>query len=337
MPDAHEQGDWATPQPAISTHEMPDSVGAELRAAREALGQDIDDVSGALKIRANHLDAIENGRFGDLPGQTYAIGFVRTYAKYLGLDAPDVVRRFKDEVVGLEEHPELVFRAPERDARMPFAVVAVVSLLLAVAIYALWFYVIREPEPDPLSAIDAPPSAVAGAPEASETVDTAAPSEQTAALADTPQPVAPLEDDTASGTAAEPEEDSAVDGVFETTAAGEPELVVEDDPGPDVPPQANGPVEEAVASAPQAIVIRAVDDSWIEIRADDGEIMFSRVLGAGETYAVPDRSDLSMVTGNAGAIQVTVNGTPVPSLGEEGVVRRDIELTAEALMAGPAQ
>ena len=44
-----------------------------------------------------HLKAIEDSRFQELPGPTYAVGFVRTYGSYLGLDGEDVVRRFREE------------------------------------------------------------------------------------------------------------------------------------------------------------------------------------------------------------------------------------------------
>ena len=61
--------------------------GQDLRAARLRRGDDLATVSRALKIRKDHLEAVEEDRLGGLPGKTYAIGFVRSYAGYLGLDA----------------------------------------------------------------------------------------------------------------------------------------------------------------------------------------------------------------------------------------------------------
>ena len=55
-------------------------VGSLLRATRLRIGEDVQEVSAALRIRRAYLEAIEDGRFNDLPGVTYAIGFVRTYA-----------------------------------------------------------------------------------------------------------------------------------------------------------------------------------------------------------------------------------------------------------------
>jgi cytoskeleton protein RodZ len=62
------------------------TVGQDLRAARLRRGDEISQVSRALKIRKDHLEAVESSRLDDLPGKTYAIGFVRSYARHLGLD-----------------------------------------------------------------------------------------------------------------------------------------------------------------------------------------------------------------------------------------------------------
>ncbi len=346
MPDAHEQREFfATERPESRTREAPDSVGGEIRAAREALGRDIDEVSGALKIRAKHLEAIEQGRFGDLPGQTYAIGFVRTYASYLGFDADDVVRRFKAEIVGLEDRTELVFRAPEREGRLPFALIAIISMLVAVAIYALWFYVVREPEP--LAVDDRAPAAVDTQPGAA--AQGAAAGDRDAAATATSQPAGNETD--GSDVAAEHASQAAVQqgAAPEAIDAGQDPTVGENGAdaaviaaGEESADTASGTTEvgEPVALAPGAgsgIVIHATDDSWIQIRAGDGEILLSRILSAGESYAVPDRTGLTMVTGDAGAVRVTVNGRTTPPLGEKGGVRRDIELTAEALLANPSR
>lgn len=349
MPDAYEQQEFfATQQPESRSREGPDSVGGELRAAREAVGRDIDEVSATLKIRASHLDAIEQGRFGDLPGQTYAIGFVRTYASYLGFDAEDVVRRFKAEIVGLEDRTELMFRAPERNARLPFVLIAIISLLVAVAIYALWFYVVREPEPEPLAAGDAAAAAVGTQPDApaSAAPDDAAEDHDAVAA-----PSQPAKEETDGWTVVPSEGASPLaeqQGAAPQAAAAQAPAVREN--GADAAAAAGEESTDATAAPAEGaepmalvpdgganIVIHATNDSWIQIRAGDGEVLLSRVLSAGESYAVPDRAGLTMVTGNAGAIRVSVNGRTTPPLGEAGGVRRDIELTAEALMAGPSR
>src|ERR1700748_1227444 len=64
------------------------TVGQDLRAARLRRGDEIAQVSRALKIRKDHLEALEEDRLEDLPGKNYALGFVRSYARHLGL-GPD--------------------------------------------------------------------------------------------------------------------------------------------------------------------------------------------------------------------------------------------------------
>lgn len=71
-------------------------VGAELRDARLAIGASIEDMSEHLRISRRYLSALEEGRTRDLPGPTYALGFVRSYAQSLGLDAEELTRRFRD-------------------------------------------------------------------------------------------------------------------------------------------------------------------------------------------------------------------------------------------------
>src|SRR5438270_7280616 len=77
-----------------------ESVGQDLCKERQRNGRTLLDVSLEIKIPPHHLIAIENGCFEALPGRIYAIGFVRSYAAYLGLDAEKLVDRLKAEMAG---------------------------------------------------------------------------------------------------------------------------------------------------------------------------------------------------------------------------------------------
>ena len=72
-----------------------EKIGDKLRAAREAANATLDDISALLKIRSDHLQALENDDFERLPGSVYAIGFIRTYATHLGLNAGELIERYK--------------------------------------------------------------------------------------------------------------------------------------------------------------------------------------------------------------------------------------------------
>src|SRR5690606_26737888 len=74
------------------------TIGAELRAARLRRGEDLRTIGQTLRIRREQLEALEEGRRDGLPGRAYAIGFIRSYAEYLGLDPAHVVERYKAEI-----------------------------------------------------------------------------------------------------------------------------------------------------------------------------------------------------------------------------------------------
>ncbi|HUB13170.1 MAG TPA: RodZ domain-containing protein [Acetobacteraceae bacterium] len=114
-------------------------AGADLRAARERLDWPIEDVAAALRIRQPYLEALEEGRIDLLPGNAYAVGFLRTYAKALGLDPNEIVRRFKAEASEVNRRTELVFPAPMPQRGLPAGAVILLGVVLAVGAYAGWY------------------------------------------------------------------------------------------------------------------------------------------------------------------------------------------------------
>jgi cytoskeleton protein RodZ len=117
-----------------------DGVGYLLRSMREERGQDLESVARSLRIRHPYLVAIEEGRYRDLPGAPYANGFVRSYAEYLGLDANEILRRFREESGSLGRRTELVFPAPVSEGGFPAAILIVLVLILAAVVYGVWYF-----------------------------------------------------------------------------------------------------------------------------------------------------------------------------------------------------
>lgn len=78
----------------------------------------------------------------------------------------------------------------------------------------------------------------------------------------------------------------------------------------------------------------AGDDCWIQVREMDGQLVMSKLLRKGDSYAVPNRSGLTLMVGNAGALDVLVDGKKAPSLGAAGQVRRDIRLDPDKMVSG---
>jgi cytoskeleton protein RodZ len=115
-------------------------VGEELREARIALGVSVEDAATQLRINKRYLMALEEGRVKDLPGAAYAVGFVRSYATALGLDADDAVRRFRDmSGTAVTKSGELVFPEPVPSRGIPTGILAAIGVAIALAGYIAWY------------------------------------------------------------------------------------------------------------------------------------------------------------------------------------------------------
>jgi cytoskeleton protein RodZ len=280
------------------------AVGATLRCRREALGLDIADVAAALRIKPAYLVALEAGRIDALPGAVYAIGFVRAYADHLGLDGSQVLRCFKRESALLAAKPDLTFPIPLGERSVPGGGMLLVALILAICAYGAWLYMSNDEAPRrervaevPLELLPKPqPPGVRPA--------VSPPREPTGALQPPPGPG------------------------FAGAGAASPTMAAPPEPAP----AATG----AAPDATKEVVIRATADSWIQIRDARQSVLLTRVLKAGESCRAPDRPGLSMRTGNAGGLEITVGGIPAPSIGRRGMVRRNVALDGHALLAGSA-
>lgn len=182
-------------------------VGALLRTAREATGRNLQSVSQQLRIRAVYLRAIEEGDFGSLPGTTYAVGFVRSYADFLGLDGPDIVRRFREEVEELGRRTQLVFPVTPAEGKIPGGAIVLMAIVIVGVCYGTWFYM-SDRERSLAGLIPEVPAELknllgSGAPPPAETpstsVSTANPTIQTPAPV---EPAAPAVTDTSNATPA---------------------------------------------------------------------------------------------------------------------------------------
>ena len=90
-------------------------------------------------------------------------------------------------------------------------------------------------------------------------------------------------------------------------------------------------------NADSRILVRAKMNSWIQVRDDNGNrLLLKRLLRTGDTYRVPNRPGLKLLTGNAGALEILVDGETVPSIGPVGAVRRSVALDIERLRRGTA-
>ncbi len=113
-------------------------VGDILRRTRLHYGQSLKDIENALRIRESQLRAIENGEVEKLPGRVYAVGFVRTYAEFLGLDGAKIAHLFVSQHMESQPKNELSFPLPASESRTPSVFMIVLSLILVFGVFILW-------------------------------------------------------------------------------------------------------------------------------------------------------------------------------------------------------
>ena len=316
-------------------------IADELVRARLAHGLEIVDVSSALRIRAVYLEALEEGRFDDLPGPTYVAGFLRSYGNYLGLDGQDLVRRFKDENGGTLVPQELSFPALPSEARRPTAFISGAALIVAVALVGAW-YVLEEAGQFGMERVEEVPAELAADARAAPT-----PSAQPTPSAEAGPVGEPMAADESPATAAGPSAgDATVEPPLEAPpaaalAAARTEPAAEtgevesgsDDAGDGISDD-NGYVPRVYGRthADSRVEIKAVAETWIQVESAGGEVLITRILLPGDIYRVPNRDDVTLDSGNAGGLELRLDGALLSSLGRQGVVVRGVSLAPEALL-----
>lgn len=119
-----------------------ETAGDFLRAARSAAGLDIAGVSEEIKVKPAHLEAIEANEASRLPAIPYAVGFVKVYAQFLGLDADAVVRQFKRDIgAGEGAIGPALNEAEAREGRPDFSEGARLGSIfgvIAIVVFMIW-------------------------------------------------------------------------------------------------------------------------------------------------------------------------------------------------------
>ncbi|MFS2011387.1 RodZ domain-containing protein [Azospirillum sp. CT11-132] len=244
------------------------SVSETLRATRMAHGYDLRDVATMLRIRYPYLLAIEEGRYQELPGSTYAIGFLRSYAECLGLDPDMVVTRYKEEAAGTVRRQELYLPTPAAEGRASGGTLLLGTLVLAGIVYGGWYYLSATDRsvadlvpvlPDRLvSLLDGVPAKPAEqAPDQSATAPgqpTAAPEAPAPVIAPAPPsstPAAPAAVPPSAATAPAAPSPSTTSPSTTTPAAGSPQAVASA-PSAALPPPGQTAAKTPAGSAPAA-------------------------------------------------------------------------------------
>jgi len=340
-------------------------LGDLMRGERATLGKSLLDVQRELKIKATYIAAIENADVSAFETQGFVAGYVRSYARYLGMDPDTSFARFCVEAnfqvahgmsaaastatvsaarhrAGASEHRDplsnpnasFVPRAESAFSRIePGAIgsVAVLIALIGALGYGGWS-VLQEVQRVQLSPIDAAPAVVAeidplGNVKGDAPLVRSAPADATVAAND---PVA----------------SDALDRLYRPEALDVPVLTSRDGPIAAINPRATGvvaiadlsepPVEsdavQVVAEANPGVEILAVRASWVRVSAADGTVLFEKILDAGERYSVPALEEAPLLrSGNSGSIYFAVNGKTYGPAAPGAQVIKNVALTPESL------
>ncbi len=273
-------------------HDSPlETVGQDLRAARQRKGDDLATVSRALKIRKDHLEALEEDEVEKLPGRTYAVGFVRTYADYLGLDARQCVERFKAQIAGRTDDstPTITVIDEDDHRRMPQGWKIVAGVVLLACIYGAW-HLLMPAADRMLSPPVAPvPSQLAPKPVVAQhkaPVRTAqAPNPQATNAQTPPQP---------------------------QTALPQGHVYGQQNRG-------------------ARVLLRMKQATRILVQGSTGTVFINRTLNAGDSYMVPDLVGLTLTAADAGAVEVDLDGVAMGLAGRQGQIGETLSLDPQAI------
>jgi cytoskeleton protein RodZ len=293
--------------------------GESLRREREMRGVSLEEISAATKISIRFLQAIENEELSKLPGGIFTRSFVRTYARYLGLDEERVLA---DCQLAGQPKAEVNIRHITANRARPNAAAArtrIIGLLMAGVLlaggYALFRYSRRIMEQQRSAPMAIPPSPPA--PGTNPPANAAPVQPFTAALPEsTPSPTA---------TSASPAAGGA-------TAPGPPQG---GPPSPEAKAKPANPsaTSEAasVVAAPTDLVLQvaATERAWVAVDAD-GKTVLQRVLSPNEVENLKGHYSFDVTVGNAQGIVLTLNGETLKPLGRHGEVK-SIHLTREDL------
>lgn len=346
------------------TNELPDvaddRVGTELRAARERRGQDLRAIADSLRIRRVQLEALEESRYDDLPGRAYAVGFIRSYAEYLGLDSAEIVERYKAELdAHFAEGEALPFPELQEPTRLPRGSFLVIALFVVASVYGVYLMTrsadrmmaervpnvpgqmevnvaTNSPEERPASLSGDPASAStrpASDTAAAQLLGNSAPAEvETSGIYAVP-PVAveaPAEASVQVAALTPASGDVALAPATDaTTASDDPAVAIV--PGlPDIP---LGHVYGADNSDSRVTIRARKSDAWIRIEDAQGHVLIERVLQTGDVYHAPNVPGTILVARDASAFELLVDNQSLGLAGPPTLVLTGKPLEPAALLA----
>ena len=323
-----------------------ETVGQDLRTARLRRGDDLASVSRILKIRRDHLEALEEDRLEALPGRAYAVGFVRSYAEFLGLDAAQCVERYKLEIAGRADNitPVHVIEEDEH-RRLPQGWIVVAGVVLLLLIYGAYRLIVSADEMLTQPVTPAPPQAAVtkksveaklAAPPAVNPggAAPAAPTSSPPPLTNqspgtTPMGIRP--NGAATGLAlSPPQQPTAASPGQAPNALAQPSQAAPS-PGPQIAALPPGQVYGGQNRNPR-VILRVHVATRILVQGPRKAVFINRTLKPGDTYQVPNMVGLTLTTPNGGAVELDLDGQAMGFAGQDQQMTEALSLDPQTIV-----
>ncbi|MGQ0611895.1 MAG: helix-turn-helix domain-containing protein [Paracoccaceae bacterium] len=349
-------------------------LGDQMRGERATLGKSLLDVQRELKIKATYIAAIENADVAAFETPGFIAGYVRSYARYLGMDPEDSFSRFCAEsgfevahgmsaaastasivaqrarASGLDRgdpfaNPNASFfpRPESAFARIEPGAVGSISVLVALLMsigYGGW-WVLQEVQRVQLAPVNEAPAVVAEI-------------DPLGNVAGEPVSVRSAPEDLADAQGTGVSRDPLL--LYRPEALSVPVLIARDGPIAAIDPRQSGVLAEGAepaAAVPAAgdaadgiqvlaettgVEIMAVRPSWVRVSALDGSVIFEKILDAGEIYSVPPLAQAPVLrAGNSNSVYFLVGGKTFGPAARDAEVVKDLSLDAGSLLAAYQQ
>lgn len=344
------------------------TLGDLMRGERATLGKSLLDVQRDLRIKATYLAAIENCDASAFQTPGFIAGYVRSYARYLGLDPEECYNRFCEESgftgvhagVGPGRAKAKAAPAPgTKAARVPpvdplaaprvpmtppppgllsrislagLGSVSILALLLGGLGYAGWL-VLQEVQRVQLAPVNHTPGVTAEI--ATLPAEATDQSDNVVAL----NPTRPIRAANLDQLYRPRELDAPLmvprDAPIATIDAGSVGAyadVARNEPAVTVRREEEAPPPKVIEEGPPPVDIVALKPSWVRVYFDDGSVLFERTLNAGESYRLPPGVEgAKLRTGNAGGLYARVGDVTYGPMGRSGSVVKNIPLDRTAL------
>ncbi|PZP23808.1 RodZ domain-containing protein [Pseudomonas kuykendallii] len=297
--------------------------GETLRAAREEKGWTLEEAASQLNLTPTSLGQIEAGSFDKLPGHTFARGYIRAYAKLLGMDQAQMVSAF-DHYTGTDASGSSVHALGriEEPMRLSQNILRFVSFALLVALGLAGFFwwqgqsdqVAREQAGTPIEHVE-----VESADGTTQIHPLDEPEDQAVVEAREPDELSlPVSPEVASGS-----DEAAATAPNATAGVGQPAASASAPasaplPLPAAPTATQAPAQAAASEVPVApaagegvVAIQFVADCWTQVTDASGKVLVSMLKRKGDSLQVTGKAPLELRLGYARGAQVSYNGQPV--------------------------